>query len=117
MTRKDALAELISKVEAGELGDYDGEALRLVRAWRSPLEYFEITRFVHTAYHGSLDAAKSLHEVVLPGWGYLISCQQWVDVWEFEPAGTGSPIRGVSQSPARAWLLAILKALHSMEKD
>ena len=121
MTRKQALAELIAKVEAGELGDYDGEALRLVRAWRSPLEYFEITRFVHTAYHGSLDAANALLDAVLTGWEWGVTCNKeqpdgpsaFVAEWGDYQNG----FEATAETPARAWLLAILRALYSMEAD
>lgn len=68
-----------------------------------------------SAYRGSLDAAKALHDALLPGWIYLI----------------GSKVSGVSMpdhddprwwnamhdgNAARAWLLAILKAYRSQQE-
>jgi hypothetical protein len=64
------------------------------------------------AYHGSLDAALRLHEALLPGSWYQIS--HWpmpnmtlVRVGSFE---------GRDDIPARAWLLAILRALAKREE-
>ena len=103
--RLTALKELLAKVEAGD------------ESWVHLPRIPELhTDLVWKAWAGSLDAAKALHEVVLPEWGYLISCQQWVDVWWFDVAGTGSPIRGISPTPARAWLIAILRALIAQEE-
>ena len=64
------------------------------------------------AYHGSLDAAKALHEAVLPGW--------WKTIWG-GPDEMGVEVTKVDSRsrkkhfakgpcPARAWLLAIIKA-------
>lgn len=58
------------------------------------------------AYRGSLDAAKALHEALLPGFRFRIDDFR-AEIW-YGPAG---PFIGESQvNPARAWLLAILKA-------
>ena len=57
MTRKEPLAELIAKVEAGTLVPVDLIVLE-------PEEH----AWAQRAYDGSLDAAKALHEAVLPGW-------------------------------------------------
>ena len=97
MTRKEALAELISEVEAGmwpgtnilhKIDDNYG-----FNAWR--------------AYAGSLDAAKALHEAVLPGQDWSISPSK---------SYAGNGFKGESKDPARAWLLAILRALHAQEQ-
>jgi hypothetical protein len=68
------------------------------------------------AYRGSLDAAKALHEAVLPGWTW---------VWAGYGQGHVTPREGkysrLAQSaecknnPARAWLIAILEALIAKE--
>lgn len=79
------------------------------------------------AYLGSIDAALRLHEALLPGWGVASMCQ----LWDVTPAGeyvgigeewnvdlhqsTGDvrsgEASGTAKGPARAWLLAILRAL------
>jgi hypothetical protein len=113
MTRIEALRDLLTKVEAGKMGDYAHEFLPCVRAWRSPLEYFEITNHVHRAYHGSLDAAKALHEAVLPDWTYLVG----MTTAALSPP-KGDRVLGLCASDdnsARAWLIAVLKALIAKE--
>ena len=110
MTRKEALQELLAKVEAVETMNYR-DPLDLVRAWRSPLEYFNITDLVTQSHDGSLDAAKALHEAVLPGWRFTI----WADgevVYQDDIKGT--PVDRKCD-PARAWLIAIIKALIAEE--
>jgi len=108
MNRKQALAELITKVEAGEIVTaYDAS-----RIWP--------TGFAHAinASHGSLDAALALHKAVLP-YGYdqfeTFSLSGEVVMKRLKPVDR---FYGWSDgNPARAWLLAIIKALHAMEKD
>ena len=103
MTRKQALAELIAKVEAGGLAPVDLIALE-------PEEH----AWAQQAYDGSLDAAKLLHEAMLPGW--IWGRQQNGAMWVANrPYTFRATTRG--NDPARAWLLAILRALHSMEPD
>lgn len=67
---------------------------------------------IFAAFDGSLDAARQLHEALLPGW---VGSS---DTEGFAKVGKGS--RGVQTvmyaeridgQPARAWLLAILRAL------
>ena len=70
------------------------------------------------AFNGSLDAALALHEALLPGWGYAVS-PQYAKVIDQVRSGDknlskegflrGKAMQGAS-NPARAWLLAILKA-------
>ena len=67
------------------------------------------------AFNGSLDAAKALHEAVLPGWWWRVTSPDphYVQV--------GMPGIGVysgrDETPARAWLLAILEALIAQEDE
>ena len=114
MTRKEALAELIAMVEAGEIARSDLDEF---------IPVFGLTTDGNNAldaYRGSLDAAKLLHEAVLPGYGYGIFgtlsdgyCSACV-----VPKIDNPPVyHGRSDDLARAWLLAILRALHSMEPD
>ena len=118
MTRADALAELIAKADAGDENRFAHSFLDEVRAWRSPLEYFEVCNQVHAAYHGSLDAAKALHEAVLPGWEVEISTRDEIDCAVLDPAdpeGLTWFVGKSLESIARAWLLAVLRALAQQE--
>lgn len=74
------------------------------------------------AFHGSLDAAKALHEAVLPGWEWNIGPDsEYVSpdrlrlavVWPRDVTNKANVFRpcGRHASDARAWLLAILEAL------
>lgn len=110
--RKAALAALKHAVEAGDGVTY-----------RTFADAFGIERraadlHAWNAYNGSLDAAKALHEAVLPRWDYRIrSNMAWV--WR-----TATDIQGGDEIeddagndiPARAWLLAILAALIAQEE-
>jgi hypothetical protein len=94
--RQRALIKLIAKVEAEEsLNSRECSSI-----WP--------TGYAHAinASHGSLDAANSLHEAVLSG-------TLWVN--RFGGVVTilhcGEEHTGVSDNPARAWLIAILMAL------
>jgi hypothetical protein len=119
MTRKQALIELRDKVKAG--GDTLGEVLDIERELNVKPLGGHVTTFWKAA-HGSLDAAKVLHDAVLPGWTASIgqnahhhNWSAWVRLVE---GGIISKefILGEA-TPARAWLLAILDALISQEPD
>ncbi len=93
---RNALAALIEAVEGGEWwGDLPRPAeLHTDLCWK--------------AFSGSLDAAKALHEALLPGWSCAMntngSAQVIGPMWK--------RYHGESEgNPARAWLLAILRAL------
>ena len=122
MERKEALTSLLKKVEAGDdigilsnglcdfafcAGDLKGTA--------------------YQAFHGSLDCAKALHEAVLPGWHWGIEDNDQAEVFK-EPVWDGdsghwAPGPSVlsnwcdKDNPARAWLIAILRALIAEEDD
>ena len=127
MKRNQALADLIAKVEAGMLVPVDLIVLE-------PEEH----DWAQQAYEGSLDAAKLLHEAMLPGWGWRVgTCHLSDDAAVFPDFNCpvhGARLRSLldetrdwfsetdvdqrpAGTPARAWLLAILRALHSMEPD
>lgn len=115
MTRLEALEELVAEVEAGYL------TLPEAQAWGHhgtgrPGD-------VWPAFHGSLDAAQSLHEAMLPEWcwsidrmGQAIVWYPWVegDALSHEVSNDGAG--DWTYTPARAWLIAILRALIAMEK-
>lgn len=115
------LRELRDRVAAGEwpadfLAVDSGTALRTVT-----------TASLYAAFSGSLDAAKALHEALLPRWevadlsvnGRLaghpwgIRLEKWVannpSMNDAASVGWGRLPHDVS--PARAWLLAIIDAL------
>ena len=70
------------------------------------------------AYCGSLDAAKRLHDALLPGWVITIervNSGQWMATLRLEPrVGT---VRANDSDGARAWLLALLRALEEEGRD
>lgn len=77
-----------------------------------------------SAYHDSLDAAKALHESLLPGWASRVWSAQGedADAEVYPPLVTGHDFNGRTEggdifsaevdgnNPARAWLIAVLKA-------
>ena len=102
-----ALTDLLAKVEAGEGPLFPKDF---------PPNFPKKPRAIG-AYEGSLDAAKALHEAVLPdaGWGV-----EWISKYpnlmgsDFPysaSVGWGEQHKGRAETPARAWLIAILKAL------
>lgn len=98
------MQRLIDAVEAGTVPD---ETVSL-----APFCYsgqFETGRQAMLAYFGSLDAAKALHEALLPEWGWTLDAGDGAYV---ENRGDFGDIitADVPGNPARAWLLAILRA-------
>tara|TARA_R110002020_G_scaffold95937_9_gene230112 strand:+ start:51727 stop:52110 length:384 start_codon:yes stop_codon:yes gene_type:complete len=122
-TRKEALQELLAKVEAGD----DAGFRRSNRAvFATPCQDIALQlREEHCrhAYKGSLDAAKALHEAVLPGCSqYSIvtdpTCLKVSVCWWPDGLSGKREVHGEGWSeadPARAWLIAIIKALIAQE--
>lgn len=107
--RKQALADLRDRVKAG--GDPEFQCW-VDAFFRSAFNAIE-------AYNGSLDAAKALHEAVLPGWRYTITNGPSGDVVVVADT-LDKPVDtfGISRNnPARAWLLAILDVLIAQEEQ
>ena len=109
MDNLQALQDLLAKVEAGDSTN-DGSMYRAFGdRWVNSFD----------AFHGSLDAAKELHEAVLPGISqYSIvtdpTCLCVKVCWWPNGLSGGEEIHGEGwheADPARAWLIAILKAL------
>ena len=71
----------------------------------------------HRAYYGSLDAAKALHEALLPGWDLLITTYEdgLFEVSVSEPLVVKT-YDGLSEIIARAWLIAIIRAVMAGER-
>ena len=120
MTKLEALKELAAKVEAGQCRPREIEDTAF-NVWTErqnghPRWYFASSAM--KAYYGSLDAAKALHEVVLPTgmWAW----QLWTDHNGVPTAVIDgfafSTPEVTADNPARAWLLAILNALIAMEE-
>jgi hypothetical protein len=108
----EALKELTAKVEAGD----DYSALSIVKVFGkfgAPNE--GNSWMARNAIHGSLDAAKTLHDAVLPGWCWNIDDNiegTLAKVWEsIVPPQVYYHGADFGDNPARAWLLAILRAL------
>ncbi len=106
MTQKlDALRELLAKVEAGTDAPFvsmNGEQL-------GHFTQSEIN-WVQSANAGSLDAAKALHEAVLPGWEidhFMLAGEVAIR----RPRPLEREYGYADMEPARAWLACILKAL------
>ena len=98
-----ALTALRDKVKAGD---------HRVGMWKAvPHELHpHVPEYARQAFLGSLDAAKALHESVLPGWGYEICNGAEVTLRQYS-----KKIIFKNVCPARAWLLAILDALIAQE--
>ncbi|WP_395543229.1 hypothetical protein [Neotabrizicola sp. sgz301269] len=106
-TQAEALDRLIAAVDAGNADDSPkGEwpLRRFLEAFPgSSGEYIRAA----DAYRGSLDAAKALHDALLPGWGFSVH----EDSAEVEDDHAVGPFYDhIGGDPARAWLLAILRA-------
>lgn len=126
MTRREALTATRAMIQDGIFpGDLTGPEMGFPNTSAAMLYY---------AFSGSLDAAHELHEAVLPRWSPdicrtflekrwvvslarvvrrsgddLIDGEEWDDI--------EGVVEAVSDSPARAWLLAILEALIAEEGD
>ena len=61
------------------------------------------------AFNGSLDAAKALHDAVLPGWGWYIDWDNNTTV-ALNKLGKAVSYEGMASKPAAAWVAAILRA-------
>ena len=120
MTRKEALAELIERVQAGD---------NLSRAeWGEVFpdtpddDDYPRSMMATSACLGWIDAARALHEAVLSEWRVLQIRQMRDWAVRLERFTRLHPDHKITKGkhpddPARAWLLAILRALHSMEPD
>ncbi len=96
------LDDLIAAVEAG------GDDLKVLEL-SSPFGRNYV--FIIDAYRGSLDAAQALHDALLPGASAVIQTNgiaQTIGPDHERHTGTAS------DKPARAWLIAILKAYRDL---
>ena len=102
-------------IEAVDRGDDFGVIPKAQAALGEIGANYGVGETVCRAFHGSLDAAKALHDALLPGWAWEVCSHDEpaaAIVWnraksDREYVGERSEDRNV----ARAWLLAILRAL------
>jgi hypothetical protein len=117
MTRLEALKELKSKVEAGKRVTYDDTDPLVPYLYGERRATFGDAGDFHLACQGqSLDAAKALHEAVLPEWAWSVDRMGQATLWFPWVEGDAPHIYGKADTPARAWLLAILSALIAQEE-
>lgn len=106
------LHKLIEAVEAGTLDAMQcGQYGSVIAPYCNGCTITFLT-LLH-AHDGSLDAAKALHEALLPGWEWMIANKRSACVSPSDKMRSEGVLGQVGKSednPARAWLLAILKA-------
>ena len=109
--RKKAMEALLEKVEAGEFDLRHNSTARQVFPYLSAT-FDDLGLTARDAFNGSLDAAEALHDAVLPGWSCALNTNGGAQVI----GPNGERRHGLKQdAPARAWLIAILKALIEQE--
>lgn len=107
---RNALAALIEAVERGHLSKMT--SLSVTDIWPDRDDYLMLGEAVWRASNGSLDAAKALHEALTPYPDVDIQYRLFgglCDVTIYDVPG-GS-VTATSTNLARAWLLAILRAI------
>lgn len=116
MTKLEALTELAAKVEEGEEWPalYDGKGLYSLISSALGVWSWEVIECVTKSYKGSLDAALALHEAVLPGCQFHIATEANGEGFVaeiFDCKLDRFIAHACTDRTARAWLLAIIKAL------
>lgn len=100
-------------IEAVEAGTWDG-SWRGVQDAVADIDSLAFSR----AYHGTLDPALALQEALLPGWLWWGGYSQGVPMMNYgvwHPDAEWEVIDATDPIPARAWLLAILRAYRSVQ--
>jgi hypothetical protein len=118
--RKDALIELLAKVEAGAAPsqvEWRNAFDSLIECRPSEHHYPMLRDQARLAFMGSLDAARALHDAVLPkndkGPAVYINDDDLPTRW-YVSIYNNAILIGEGEhgsNPARAWLIAILQAL------
>ena len=119
-TDRTALRALIEAVEAG---DANADVWRDI--WRhDKIWTMQVALKANLAFKGSLNAAKALHEALLPEWGWTMTSDGFaqIDYDGDEPLAEGADFSDYVKEarldgyPVRAWLLAILRALEATQE-
>ena len=122
-----AIKQTLEYIEAGDF-PADISARDLGLAEFAENTGLPIIKMMYEAFSGSLDAAKALHEALLSGFGWCIPANDWTpnsvavnsNKWRSadDEDDSGFPAyKGISSgNPARAWLIAILRALDDTEQ-
>jgi hypothetical protein len=117
-TRKEALIELRDKVWTGGISVIGPSSFSALNGGRGVYADHQASDAMR-AYNGSLDAAKALHEAVLPGWDVSLNTS-WGKILNSSVSRHGSGSFYAKHDPmgkdlvfplSRVWLLAILEAL------
>ena len=108
------LARLIEAVGAGTArpGQYGHPDVMFMEVWPPTVSGPQLWQYASEAYDGSLDAAKRLHDAMLPGWGAMLRHST-------RPCVTVGYVDAVQEAQdedlARAWLLSILRAMEGRD--
>lgn len=105
---KKALEELQEKVKAGST-NWSAHTIKTALG-------FHAQWLFSNAFKGSLDAAYTLHISLLPERIYNLA-PDFCHVFPPHDNGDQEAFTGISENPARAWLLAILAALIAQEEE
>lgn len=123
MTDLDKLIEAVGLAALPEPIFHGSSSVRGHWAYNTGLDAGQ-RRSVFMAYNGSLDAAKALHEALLPPINqYTIDegpsgCGAQIVIWPNGlSVGCELIFNGYDYTPARAWLIAILKAYKSKVQE
>lgn len=109
MTRLEALEFLAAAISSGDWGVEASKAARISGSGMDDTMW--------SAYCGSLDAARELHNAVLPGWRWEVGTNN-LHMGPIGSVGNGQrTFAACATDPARAWLLAILRAMIAEERD
>jgi hypothetical protein len=105
MKKRKAFKDLLVKVESGT-ADFDGTE----DFWREDEVLSLHASTIEAAYNGSLDAAMSFHDAVLPG---IFWQRRGFSMIVTDNHRCVNIVYGTSanSNPARAWLIAILRAI------
>ena len=115
-----SLRALLSRVESGAFDVPPGAAkapyrenFMAISGDAFPQDVVGLRDLALDAYNGSLDAALALHEAVLSGYFWEVCKVGVAEVQKVSEWPNGGKFEAASNlgNPARAWLIAILKAL------
>lgn len=109
MTQKQVLQDLLAKIEAGEAVVDD-----FVSAFQDGYAYPKNAHSAFMAYGGSLDAAKALHEAVVPDWAAQITTTGFVRM--IHPTNPRLDQQARDGVLSRAYLIGQIKALIAEHK-